>query len=221
MPLDPAPPPFLGLLMLDTAFPRLPGDVGHLASWTMPVQARVVRGASPQRVVRDGDRALLQPFIDAARSLVAQGAGAITTSCGFLVRWQAELQAALPVPVWTSALLKLPELSRPGVITVDADALGAAHLRAAGARADVPIEGLARGCHLQRTLLGNAPRLDGEEAEVDVLAAAARLLQRQPDVTDLVLECTNLPPFAAALQRASGRPVHHLMTLVHERWKSP
>lgn len=221
MPPDPAPPPpppFLGLLMLDTAFPRLPGDVGHLASWAMPVQALVVRGASPQRVVRAGDPALLQPFVDAARTLAAQGAGAITTSCGFLVRWQAELQAALPLPVWTSALLKLPELERPGVITVDAETLGAVHLRAAGARDDVPIEGLAPGCHLQRTLLGNQARLDGDEAEADVLAAAARLLQRHPDVTDLVLECTNLPPFAAALQRASGRPVHHLMTLVHERW---
>ncbi len=217
--LHPAPPPFLGLLMLDTAFPRLPGDAGHLASWAMPVRARVVHGASPQRVVREGDAALLPPFVDAARMLVAQGAAAITTSCGFLVRWQSELQAALPVPVWTSALLKLPELERPGVITVDAAALGAAHLLAAGAPADIPIEGLLPGCHLQRTLLGNAPRLDGDEAEADVLAAAARLLQRRPDVTDLVLECTNLPPFAAALQRASGRPVHHLMTLVHERWE--
>lgn len=219
MPLHPAPPPFLGLLMLDTAFPRLPGDAGHLASWAMPVLARVVHGASPQRVVREGDPALLQPFVDAARTLVAQGAAAITTSCGFLVRWQAELQAALPVPVWTSALLKLPGLERPGVITVDAAALGAVHLVAAGAPAGTPVEGLAPGCSLQRTLLGNAPRLDGDEAEADVLAAAARLLQRRPDVTDLVLECTNLPPFAAAVQRASGRPVHHLMTLVHERWK--
>lgn len=219
MPLDPAPPPFLGLLMLDTAFPRLPGDVGHLASWAMPVRAVVVAGATPQRVVRAGDPALLQPFVDAARALVAQGAAAITTSCGFLVRWQAELQAALPVPVWTSALLKLPELERPGVITVDAASLAAAELQAAGARADVPIEGLAPGCPLQRTLLGNRRQLDGDAAEAEVLAAAARLLQRRPDLTDLVLECTNLPPFAAALQGASGRPVHHLMSLVHERWK--
>jgi hypothetical protein len=62
-----------------------------------------------------------------------RGAAAITTSCGFLVRYQAALQAALPVPVWTSALLALPLLDRPGVVTVDGDALGAAHLLAAGA----------------------------------------------------------------------------------------
>jgi hypothetical protein len=50
-----------------------------------------------------------------------------------------------------------------------------------------------------------------------VLAAARALVQRARRCT-LVLECTNLPPFAAALQQATGLPVHHLMTLVHERW---
>jgi hypothetical protein len=209
---------FLGLLMLDTTFPRLPGDVGHVASWAMPVQAVVVPGASPRRVVREGDAALLAPFIDAARTLVAQGARAITTSCGFLVQWQAELQAALPVPVWTSALLKLPELAQPGVITVDAASLSAAHLQAAGADASTPVQGLAPGGHLQQALLGNGRALDGERAQAEVLAAARALQQRAPQVQALVLECTNLPPFAAALQQATGLPVHHLMTLVHERW---
>jgi hypothetical protein len=36
----------------------------------------------------------------------------------------------------------------------------------------------------------------------------------------VVLECTNLPPYADAVQRATGRPVHHLMTFVHERWEA-
>lgn len=210
---------FLGILMLDTRFPRLPGDVGHPLSWTMPVQYLTVRGASPQRVVQQGDPALLQPFIDAGRELADRGAAAITTSCGFLVRWQAELQAALPVPVWTSALLALPALQRPGVITVDARALDALHLRAAGAAPDTPVAGLAPGGSLQRTLLQDLPTLDAAAAEAELLAAAAGLLQRLPTIENLVLECTNLPPYAAALERACGRPVHHLMTLVHERWK--
>jgi hypothetical protein len=211
---------FLGILMLDTRFPRLPGDVGHPASWSMPVCARVVPGASPLRVVRDGDPALLQPFVDAARALVDEGARALTTSCGFLVRWQAELQAALPVPVWTSSLLLLPALRRPGVITVDASRLGAAELRAAGADAQTPLEGLAEGGHLQTTLLRDLPTLDAARAEAETVEAALRLVRRHPEVESLVLECTNLPPYAAAVQRASGRPVHHLMTLVHERYEA-
>jgi len=212
---------FLGLVLLDTRFPRVPGDAGRPDSYAMRVQTVVVHGASPHRVVRDADPALLQPFIDAARSLVAQGAAAITTSCGFLVQHQAALQAALAVPVWTSALMKLPELHQAGVVTVDAASLTAAHLQAAGAAADTPVAGLAPGCHLQRTLLDNLPLLDPQQAERDVLEAAIRLVQQHPDIRHLVLECTNMPPHAEAVARATGRPVHHLLTLVHERWKAP
>lgn len=211
---------FLGLLMLDTCFPRVPGDAGRPDSYAMPVRAVVVTGASPQRVVREGDASLLQPFIEAARALVSQGAAAITTSCGFLVQHQAALQAAVAVPVWTSALLKLPELQRAGVVTVDAASLSTLHLRAAGAAPDTPVAGLAPGCHLQRTLLDNLPELDIARAEQDVLEAAMRLVQQHPAIQHVVLECTNMPPYADAVAKATGRPVHHLLTLVHERWKA-
>jgi hypothetical protein len=203
---------FLGVLMLDTRFPRRPGDVGHPASWRLPVRFATVRGASPQRVVREGDAALLAPFIDAGRALVAEGAAALTTSCGFLYRWQRELQAALPVPVWTSSLLLLPTLARPGVITVDAAAL------AGLIDEHIPVEGLAPGCQLQRTLLDDQPTLDAAQAEADAVGAARRLIERHPEVGHLLLECTNLPPYAQAIAAATGRPVHHLMTLVHGRF---
>jgi hypothetical protein len=209
---------FLGVLMLETQFPRVLGDIGNPASFAMPVQHRVVAGASPQRVVRERDPALLQPFIDAARALVADGAAAITTSCGFLVTFQTALQAALPVPVWTSSLLALPSLQAPGVITVDAGALGAVHLQAAGAAPDTPLVGLEPGCHLQRTLLEDRPTLDALRAEADAVQAARTLMRQHPQVRSVVLECTNLPPYADAIRRASGRPVVHLLSLVHERW---
>lgn len=101
----------LGVLMLDTRFPRVVGDIGNPLTFDFPVLYRTLRGASPQRVVRERDPALLAPFIDAGRALVEQGATAITTSCGFLVLFQRELKAALPVPVWTSSLLLLAGLS--------------------------------------------------------------------------------------------------------------
>jgi hypothetical protein len=210
--------PFLGVLMLDTRFPRVIGDVGNPKSFAMPVRHRVVEGASPQRVVREGDPTLLQPFLDAARQLVDDGARAITTSCGFLVQFQQALQTALPVPVWTSSLLKLPELQAPGVITVDVLSLGAAHLHAAGADAAVPVVGLAPASHLQRALLEDQAHIDPRQAEADVVDAAQRLVARWPAVREIVLECTNMPPYAKAVARATRRPVHHIISLLHERW---
>ena len=60
---------FLGVLMLQTRFPRLPQDVGHPPSFAMPVRHLVVAGATPQRVVREQDPALLAPFVAAAQAL--------------------------------------------------------------------------------------------------------------------------------------------------------
>ncbi len=214
----------LGILMLQTRFPRPPGDIGHRATWRMPVTYRTVPGASPQRVVRGRAAGLLQPFIDGALTLVDDGARAIATSCGFLALFQRELSAAVPVPVWTTSLLKLSELSatcgqRPGILTVDAQALSADHLLAVGARADMPVEGLATGCSLQRTLLEDRLELDMQQARQDVVAAALRLQRRHPEINALVLECTNLPPYADAVRQATGLVVHDITTVLHERWQ--
>ena len=205
----------LGVLMLETRFPRLRGDVGHAASWRMPVHFAVVRGASPERVVQRRDPALLGPFIAAGEQLVAAGARAITTSCGFLFAFQRELQATLPVPVWTSSLLALPQLPRPGVLTVDAASLAASEL--AGS---VPCEGLAVGSHLRDVLLGDLHELDARQAEADAVAAARRLVSQHAGLSHIVLECTNLPPYERAIAEATALPVVHLMTLVHERWEA-
>jgi len=217
--------PFIGVLMLETRFPRLPGDVGHPGTFDFPVRHAVVRGASARRVVQAGDPGLLEPFIAQAGALVREGAAAITTSCGFLVLYQSMLQAALDVPVWTSSLLLVPELQarlaaneRVGIVTVDAASLAASHLRAAGADPASPYEGLAPGCAFQRALLDDAPGFDAADAEAATVQAAQNLVRRRPDVAAIVLECTNMPPYADAVRRATGRPVHDLTTLLRERF---
>ena len=218
----------LGVLMLDTRFPRIAGDIGHPATFDVPVLQRRIAGASPDRVVRRDPQALLPDFIAAGRALVDEGATALTTSCGFLVRFQADLAAALPVPVWTSSLLLLPGLDaalapsgrRAGVVTVDAASLSAAHLAAAGARVDTPIEGLAPESAFARTLLEDRATLDVAAAREATVSAAARLVARHPEVGAIVLECTNMPPYAADVARATGRPVHDITTLVTDRLRA-
>jgi hypothetical protein len=209
----------LGVLMLQTRFPRPPGDIGQPASFAFPVRYRVVAGAFPAAVVRGGDAAVIAPFIAAGAQLVQEGARALTTSCGFLARWQRELQAALPVPVWSSSLLHLADMrgTRCGVITIEAASLTAAHFEAVGADPATPLEGITPGSPLHTTLLKDRATLDAADAERQVVAAGQRLLVRHPDLQALVLECTNLPPYAAALRRATGLPVHDILTLLHRR----
>lgn len=218
---DGQPGGFLGVLMLDTRFPRPPGDIGSPATWAragIPVRFVRIPGASARRVVQTQDPALLAPFIDAAQALVAQGARLITTSCGFLAGWQAALQAAVPVPVLSSSLLACAGLAAPGIVTFDAASLHPALLARAGVPAGTPVQGLAPGCELQARILADDDRLDLQRARDDVVQAALALVAAHPAVRQIVLECTNMPPYRDAVAAATGRTVVDLETLLLQAW---
>lgn len=212
----------LGILMLETRFPRIPGDVGNGATWPFPVLYRVVRGATSEKVVLKGAEGLLPDFLDAAEELVRQGAEAITTTCGFLSLFQKELAAHVGVPVATSSLMQVPWVQamlppgrRVGVITVSAAALTPRHLEAAGAPADTPVAGTENGREFFRVLVkAEKEEMDIDLAEHDILDAGRDLVARHPEVGAIVLECTNMPPYAAALQKELRLPVHDIYTMI-------
>lgn len=212
----------LGILMLEARFPRIPGDMGNGETWPFPVLYRVVQGASPERVVLQQAEGLLQPFLDAAAELVALGAEAITTNCGFLSLFQRELAAHVKVPVATSSLMQVPWVQatlppgkRVGVITVSAASLTPRHMQAAGVPADTPFVGTEDGREFFRVLIrGEKQDMDVSLAEQDILEAGQRLVDRHPEIGAIVLECTNMPPYAAALRRALNRPVFDIYSLI-------
>ncbi|MET3515137.1 hypothetical protein ABIC63_002920 [Pseudacidovorax sp. 1753] len=214
--------PFLGVLMLDTQFPRPPGDIGNPQTFEragVPVRYLTVKGASPQRIVKEADPSLLQPFIDAAHALVAAGAGMLTTSCGFLAVYQAVLAQAVPVPVLTSSLLQCRWHPRPGVLTFDAASLSPAILRAAQVPEGTPVQGVAPGCEFHTRILGNARQMDLALAQRDVVAAALALVEVHPEVRTIVLECTNMPPYRQAVAEATGREVQDIETMLVAAWR--
>jgi len=214
--LTPGQAPFLGVVMLDTRFPRPLGDLGNLASYPVPVNIRVVRGIWPDKVVQSAaglHAGRVGPaFAAVVRSLAREGAAAVTTTCGFLVLLQKELQAATKVPVITSSLMLLPRLlaaqARVGVLTISAAKLGKEYLRAAGVTrerlGDVIVQGVNPKGEFATRILGNQPEMDLALARTDVVAAAAALKAREPSLTDVVLECTNMPPYRDAIHEATG-----------------
>lgn len=212
----------LGILMLEAKFPRIYGDMGNATTWPFPVLYRVVLGASPEKVVLKGAEGLLPDFIAAAQELVRLGAEAITTNCGFLSLFQKELAAAVNVPVATSALMQVPWVQatlppgkRVGIVTVSKATLTPRHLDAANVPRDTPIAGTENGKEFFRVLIrAEKTDMDIDLAERDVVEAGANLVKAHPEIGALVLECTNMPPYAAALQAATGLPVYDVYTMV-------
>jgi hypothetical protein len=213
----------VGILMLDTRFPRIPGDMGNAATFPFPVRYHRVAGADPDLVVRRGAEGLLPGFVEGARALAGEGVGAITTNCGFLVKYQRELAAAVTVPVFTSSLLLVPLVHRMlpagrtvGLMTVNSSSLGPEHLAGAGIPADLPlaVAGMEGEKEFTRVLLGDQLELDVDLAREEHVRVARRLVAQHPDVGAIVLECTNMPPYTADIQRETGRPVFDITTLV-------
>jgi Asp/Glu/Hydantoin racemase len=213
----------VGILMLDTQFPRIPGDMGNAGTFDFPVRYHRVTGASPDRVVRQGHRELLPAFIEGARFLEREGVRAITTNCGFLAKFQPEIAGSVEIPVFTSSLMLVPLVHRMlppgravGIMTVDASLLRPEHMTGAGIAPDVPlvVAGLETEKEFTRVMLDDLLTLDVETARQEHLAVARRLLAGHPEIGAIVLECTNMPPYRADIQAATGLPVFDITTLV-------
>lgn len=207
----------IGILMLETRFPRIPGDIGNALSWPFPVHYRVVRGATPDNIVRGDPTERMDDFIAAGRDLVDMGCDGIATNCGFLALLQDEMAAALGVPVATSALMQAPMVQAtlpPGrhvsILTISEATLGRAHLQAAGVPADTPVVGTDAGQEFTRAVLGDEQEIDFAVCRTDLLDAAATLTRTHPQTGAIILECTNMVPYAADIRLQTGLPVYSI-----------
>lgn len=209
-----------GLVQLET----LVGNSTNPASYRYPVNMRHVRGANVHTILENPDRAVLQTMIEDAKGLVAQGVKAITTSCGFNAIFQRELAEAVSVPVFASSLLQVPLVRQMlgasdciAILTANAKALLPAHLDAVGVTS---LDGL-HICGLEACSAWNRiftePDADVDLAEIqrEVLGTAVQALQTNPRIKAFVLECTDLPPFSAAIRARTGLPVFDFITMVN------
>ncbi len=209
----------VGVMMLDTQFPRIYGDIANANSWPFPVQYRIVKGASPDIVVRRKAEGLLEGFINAGKDLVAHGADGLTTNCGFLALIQDRVKDAIDVPVATSSLMQVPMVNsmlgsdkRAGIITISKEHLTDEHLRLARVPLDTPIVGTEGGREFTHKILDDLPEIDFALCQEDLKDAANDMVSNHKDVGAIVLECTNMAPYANDIRKITHLPVFSIYT---------
>ncbi len=212
----------IGILMLDSTFPRIEGDIANAKTWDFPVLYKRVEGGTPKKVVLELTSDDIQPFIEAAKELEREGVKAITTSCGFLSLFQEELSNAVNVPVFTSALLFVPMLSRMvgkdkkvGILTANKKTLTEKHLASAGIK-NIPykIVGLEAGEEFTSFTVENRTSVNVDQCRKELMCAAEQLIADK-DVGIIVLECTNMPPYTKDIQQITNLPVFDIVMLVN------
>ncbi|KAI7765356.1 hypothetical protein LZL87_013535 [Fusarium oxysporum] len=214
--------PPLGFLAVEVDIHRPPGDPFNQSTWPFPLIREKVTGTSESQIVTNGnyDDAFIDRFVQAGLRLAERGAVGIITSCGFLAAAQTRLAALCPIPVATSALVQVPSLlaispvNRPvGVLTYDSTRLGSAHLLDLGIDPNrVRIWGLSHDSHL-RDICAHGADYNADLLEKELVAEAKSLVSQHPEIAAVVLECTNMPPYADRIQDAIQMPVYDVYTM--------
>lgn len=228
--------PFLGILCWEEGgnpkgleqLESLPGNSINPLTYPFPVLFKRVAGANYQSVLVAPDGRLIGAMVKAAESMIAQGARAIITSCGFNAIFQKELADALQVPVYTSALLQIPfiraslGMNKLLVITASKQDLKVEHFQAVGVMdmRGILIYGMEKMPEWSKISRSPDQPLSIEKIEDEVVSLAAAAQQEHPDIGAILLECTDLPPFADAVRKAAKLQVYDLLTMVALIYKS-
>jgi hypothetical protein len=213
----------LGVLRLENGRIPLPGSCTEEESYGYPVILRGVPGAWGENVTR-GDRSVGAAYVRCAREMEAAGCAAVVTTCGFTSLVQADMAAAVSIPVAASTLLLVPMIlatlpvdARLAVLTYDASRLSAAHCAAAGWPRDDPqvvIDGID-GTESWVELVKPQPEPTHEMLSCDIGAVAQRVIATHPRVRAILFECTVFPIVAPDVRALTGLPVYDYTTLAN------
>lgn len=215
----------IGVLMLDSTFPRIIGDVGNARTWDYPVLYKKVVGYKPHNVVLELTDEDIQPFIDAAIELKEMGVKAITTSCGFLALFQKKMAEAVGIPIFTSSLIMLPMICRMNankpvlVLTANSDTLSQRHIDSVcGNLSDCKYDvvGTQHTRAFTDFTVHNWSEVDTDICREDILETVKNAIDSAKEpYGSILLECTNMPPYSDDIRELTGLPVFDFVTLMN------
>lgn len=218
----------IGILLLNTRIPFIPGDVGNGSTYKFPVLYRVVQDLLLNRLLV-GDPMLAEPIVREAKALEQCGVSAITSDCGYMLYFQKQVVECVKVPVFLSSWMQVPFISRTlaprktvGAIVADSRHIQREMLRAAGISDfdRLHIVGMENEPAFSSAILQETGQLDSDAIEREVVSVALNLVREHPDIGAILLECSDLPPYSSAVNQALHLPVFDFITMINYMYSS-
>lgn len=209
----------VGILCIPGVSGLIPGNVQNAQTFDFPVIYHVMRDVRFEQIAR-GDRAVVPVITAAARSLAEDGVGAIVGACGSLGHYQSIVADAVGVPVFMSVLLQVPLVlkslgSDKKLAILFADKTAFTPL----IRVECGIVDVERLLTIDLTdspafaALSHSDEVyDGNTLLQQMMDKLRRCLD--PSVGAILLQCSDLPPFAAEIQAQFGVPVFDMTGLI-------
>ena len=213
----------IGVIQLSANIPMIPGNMGNASTFQFPLLYEPMEVTGDMVVSTKPHPEVLKRSVEAGRKLEAQGVRAICGNCGFFANYQNEVAAKLDVPFFSSSLLQIPLIlmslkpdQKVGVITADGPKLTQAPaLENCGVtdRSRIVIAGAEKTSEMKR-ILGTTGAYNPRKFELQLVDIAKKMVAKNPEIGAILLECTELPPHARAIQKAVGMPVWGFPTMV-------
>jgi len=211
----------IGIMVLDTGFKRLIGDIAHAGTWRFPVHYHIVKNVRPQDVIEGRPENILPAFTRAIDDLITLGVDGIATSCGFLSVLQPQLRAHSSVPIVSSSLMQIPLVQQTlpkgrtiGIIVSDEQAISAAHFSNIGVDPNLPVAALRHDGPILKNMRDNQLNPCFEDQEAEILDLVATMIEHDPNLGAIVCECANLAPYSHAIRARFGLSVYDIVSLI-------
>lgn len=212
----------IGIVHLEVHYPLLPGNVVNACTYPFPVRYKALPGGSQERI-HHADPTIIDTIIETCRELEGEGVRAIAGACGYLGNFQREVREALEVPVFLSSLLQVPMIHRSlksrqriGILCADGPSFTQSLLQSCGVTTDIPIvvKGLENEPEFSKITYSKGD-FDYDRIEEEVVQAALSLKEEHADLGAILLECSDMPPFAHAVQRVVHLPVFDFISMIN------
>lgn len=206
----------IGMLCAQWNIPFVPGDLNHAATFEFPMRYVEVDGLIGADILRGDGEKFTGLMVTAAKKLEAEGVRAITSNCGFMAVYQEVVASAVNVPVFLSSLLQLNLVTRMigsdqrvGVLAANSEAVTPELLAHVGFSdlERIVVQGLEGFEHFYEVIFSEAGRMEPARFAHEVVEGARQLQANHPDVGAIVVECSDLPAYSAAIRDATGLPV--------------
>ena len=209
----------IGIIAVDLIYPKLPGNVANATTYSFPVLYKKVSFEIEKLFA--GDESIKQMIIDAARELEAQGVRAIVGACGYFAHFQEDVANAVDVPVFLSSLCQLPfiklglrKTQKIAVVAASGDNIDDNLLKKVGTDMDrldiINVGGLKSFAGIRYGKTG----FDNDKLTSDLCGILEEHVSKNRDTGAILLECSDLPPYARAIQAVTGLPVFDFNSMI-------
>ncbi|MCD8131209.1 MAG: aspartate/glutamate racemase family protein [Lachnospiraceae bacterium] len=209
----------VGIIAVELIYPKLPGNVANATTYPFPVLYQKV-SFEIERLF-EGDASIRDEIIAAARKLEGEGVRAIVGACGYFAHFQRDVARAVNVPVFLSSLCQLPMIKtavsdqkKIAILAASGDNIGEEVLQKVGTTMDrLVVENIGNLPEFHAIRYGETD-FDNEKLKDALCLRVEKLVKAEPQIGAILLECSDLPPYAKAIQQISGLPVFDFNTMI-------